>query len=85
MVKVIGTAGSTRYSYRDHVEIKPGLVHSQTYTAYQGSVMNEVKHFLVDCLRLGQQPLSTMSDAITAQKMIEACELSIKNQSVVKL
>jgi len=25
MVKVIGTAGSTRYSYRDHVEIKPGL------------------------------------------------------------
>ena len=37
MVKVIGTAGSTRYSYRDHVEIKPGLVHSQTYTAYQGA------------------------------------------------
>ena len=41
LVKVIGTAGSTRYSYRDHVEIKPGLVHSQTYTAYAGSVMNE--------------------------------------------
>ena len=41
MVKVIGTAGSTRYSYRDHVEIKPGIVHSQTYTAYQGSITNE--------------------------------------------
>ena len=85
MVKVIGTAGSTRYSYRDHVEIKPGLVHSQTYTAYQGSVMNEVKHFLVDCLRLGGQPLSTMADAITAQKMIEACERSIRERSVVAL
>ena len=36
MVKVIGTAGSTRYSYRDHVEIKPGLVHSQTYSAVPG-------------------------------------------------
>ena len=72
MVKVIGTAGSTRYSYRDHVEIKPGLVHSQTYTAYQGSIMNEVRHFLIDCLRMGQKPLSTLDDAITAQKMIEA-------------
>ena len=85
MVKVIGTAGSTRYSYRDHVEIKPGLVHSQTYTAYQGSITNEVRHFLVDCLRMGAKPLSTLDDAITAQKMIEAAEKSIAEKSVVKL
>ncbi len=85
MVKVIGTAGSTRYSYRDHVEIKPGLVHSQTYTAYQGSVMNEVRHFLVDCLRFGAAPLSTLADAVTAQKMIEAAEESIRSRSVVRL
>jgi predicted dehydrogenase len=85
MVKVIGTAGSTRYSYRDHVEIKPGLVHSQTYTAYQGSITNEVRHFLVDCLRMGAKPLSTLDDAITAQKMIEAAEESIRNKSVVRL
>ncbi len=85
MVKVIGTAGSTRYSYRDHVEIKPGLVHSQTYTAYQGSITNEVRHFLIDCLRLGAKPLSTLDDAITAQKMIEAAETSIRDKSVVKL
>jgi predicted dehydrogenase len=85
MVKVIGTAGSTRYSYRDHVEIKPGLVHSQTYTAYQGSITNEVRHFLVDCLRMDRQPLSTLDDAITAQKMIEAAEESIKGSKVVKL
>ena len=85
MVKVIGTAGSTRYSYRDHVEIKPGLVHSQTYTAYQGSVMNEVRHFLVESLRMGEPPLSTLDDAITAQKMIEAAEKSIAEKSVVTL
>lgn len=85
MVKVIGTAGSTRYSYRDHVEIKPGLAHSQTYTAYQGSVMNEVRHFLVDSLRMGVAPLSTLDDAITAQKMIEAVEESIRNRRVVRL
>ena len=85
MVKVIGTAGSTRYSYRDHVEIKPGLVHSQTYTAYQGSVMNEVKYFIENCIRRGEKPLSTLEDDITAQKMIEACEKSIRENSVVTL
>jgi predicted dehydrogenase len=85
MVKVIGTAGSARYSYRDHVEIKPGLVHSQTYTAYQGSITNEVRHFLVDCLRLGAKPLSTLDDAIMAQKIIEATEESIRGKTVVKL
>jgi predicted dehydrogenase len=85
MVKVIGTAGSTRYSYRDHVEIKPGLVHSQTYTAYQGSVTNEVRHFLDGCVRLGQQPLSTLKDAATAQRMIEAAEQSIRERSVVQM
>lgn len=85
MVKVIGTAGSTRYSYRDHVEIKPGLVHSQTYTAYQGSITNEVRHFVEHCLRRGEKPLSTLQDAITAQKMIEAAEESIRGGKVVKL
>jgi predicted dehydrogenase len=85
MVKVIGTAGSTRYSYRDHVEIKPGLVHSQTYTAYQGSITNEVRYFLVDCLRHGAKPLSTLEDAVTAQRMIEAAEESIRGAKVVKM
>jgi len=85
MVKVIGTAGSTRYSYRDHVEIKPGLVHSQTYTAYQGSITNEVRFFLTDCLRHGAAPLSTLADAATAQRMIEAAEESIRTGRAVKL
>ncbi len=85
MVKVIGTEGSTRYSYRDHVEIKPGLVHSQTYTAYAGSIMNEVRYFIHEAIRNGQPPLSTLDDAITAQKMIEAAEESIRNNTVVTL
>lgn len=85
MVKVIGTGGSTRYSYRDHVEIKPGLVHSQTYTAYAGSIVNEVRHFVENCIRRGESPLSTMADAVTAQKMIEACERSIRENCVVTL
>ena len=85
LVKVIGTAGGTRYSYRDWVELKPGLVHSQTYTAYQGSITNEVRHFIDGCLRRGLAPLSTLDDAITAQRMIEAMERSIEQQRVVEV
>mgnify|MGYP000309142916 CR=1 FL=1 len=36
MVKVIGTAGTTRYTYQDWVEAKKGISHSRVYTAYIG-------------------------------------------------
>jgi predicted dehydrogenase len=85
LVKVIGTGGSTRYSYRDWVELKPALVHSQTYTAYQGSITNEVRHFVEVCVLGGGQPLSTLEDAVVAQKMIEAAERSILEGRVVSV
>jgi predicted dehydrogenase len=76
MVKVIGTSGTTRYTYQDWVEIKKGYAHSHTYTAYQGTISNEVAHFVNVCLK-GGAPLSTLDDAIVAQKVVEACERSI--------
>jgi predicted dehydrogenase len=76
LVKVIGTAGTTRYTYQDWVEIKKGYAHSHTYTAYQGTISNEVAHFVNVCLQ-GGVPLSTLDDAIVAQKVVEACERSI--------
>lgn len=85
VVKVIGTAGSTRYSYRDWVELKPGIVHSQTFTAYQGSITNQVRHFVEVCLPDGGPPLSTLDDAITAQRMVEACERSVEEGRVVEI
>ncbi len=85
MVKLIGTSGSTRYSYRDWVETRPGIVHSQTYTAYQGSITNEVRHFVEVCVRGGGEPLSTLDDAITAQRMVEACERSVAEGRTIEL
>ncbi len=85
VIKVLGTEGSTRYSYRDWVEVKPGLAHSQTYTAYQGSIENEVRHFVERCLGAGEQPLSTLEDAIAAQQIVEACEQSIQEERTVSL
>ena len=85
LVKVIGTGGSTRYSYRDWVELKPATVHSQTYSAYPYSILSEVRHFVDSCLRNGVDPLSTLDDAIMAQKIIEACELSVAEKRQVEL
>ncbi len=85
VVKALGTAGSTRYSYRDWVEVKAGLAHSQTYSAYQGSIDNEVSHFVRRCLQEGEAPLSTLEDAIAAQRIVEACERSIEEERTIVL
>lgn len=84
LVKVIGTAGSTRYSYQDWVEVKKGIAHSRTYTAYQGSITNEVAHFVRMC-RQGGSPLSDLGDALTAQKALEAVERSIATGRTIEV
>jgi predicted dehydrogenase len=85
MIKVIGTKGATRFSYRDWVENTPAVVHSQTYSAYPGSIANTTRFFLDDCVGQGSAPLSTLEDAITCQRIIEACELSVAERRVVDL
>lgn len=75
-VKVIGTDGATRFSYRDWVENKPGIVHSHTWSAYEAHIREEVRYFVHECLGGGKPPLSTIDDAIVCQKLIEAAERS---------
>jgi len=84
MIKVIGTKGSTRYSYRDWVINDRNGAHSQTYYAYPESIKNTATHFINNVLGNGQKPLSTLEDAISCQKIIEACELSVKEGVHVK-
>ena len=76
IIKVIGTKGSTRYSYRDFVINDRNGAHSQTYQNYPESIKNTATHFINRVVRLGEGPLSSLQDAITCQKIIEACELS---------
>ncbi len=84
MVKVIGTEGTTRYTYQDWVEAKRGISHSRLYTAYQGTITNEDRYFVNVCLK-GGQPLSTMDDAIWSQKTVEAVELSLAESRIVPI
>ena len=85
MIKVIGTKGATRYSYRDWVENTPAVVHSQTYSAYPYTIRSMGLHFLEEVIGKGEAPLSTLDDAITCMKIIEACEQSVEEQRHVSL
>jgi predicted dehydrogenase len=84
MVKVLGTAGTVRYTYQDWVEVKKGISHSRTYTAYQETITNEDRYFIDVCLK-GGAPRSSMKDAIVAQKVVEAVERSISEGITVEI
>ena len=85
MIKLIGTKGATRYSYRDWVENTPAVVHSQTYSAYPYTIRETGKHFLESVVGRDEQPLSTLDDAITCMKMIEACESSVAENRHIEI
>lgn len=85
IIKVIGTKGSTRYSYRDFVINDRNGAHSQTYQCYPESIKNTATHFINNVLRNGEEPLSSIQDAITCQHIIEACEKSVKEGIHVNL
>jgi predicted dehydrogenase len=84
LIKVLGTEGSARYSWQDWVLAKKGITHSRVYVAYPGGILNEDNHFIDICLN-GGKPLSTIDDAIKAQMIMDAVELSIENNSGVDI
>lgn len=85
IIKVIGTKGSTRYSYRDWVINDRNGPHSQTYQSYPETIKNTATHFINNVVRNNEAPLSTIEDAITCQKIIEACELSAQDGKHINL
>jgi predicted dehydrogenase len=76
LIKVLGTRGSARYSYRDWVINEPNGPHSQTYYCYPESIKNTATYFVENVLAKGEAPLSSLDDAISVQQIIDACELS---------
>lgn len=85
MIKVIGTKGATRYSYRDWVENTPAVVHSQTYSAYPYTIRETGKYFIEEVVGQGKEPLSTLDDAVSCMKIIEACETSVEEERHVAI
>lgn len=84
-MKLIGTAGTAHYTYQDWVEVKKGISHSHTYTAYQDTITSEIGAF-IDLVRNGEgEFLSTIDDALWAQKTLEAVEVSISTGRIVEI
>lgn len=81
-MKATGTEGSARFSHNDWVVNKKGIVHSHTYVAYPQTIKNEDAHFIA-CVRGEKQPLSTLEDAITTQRVIDGIEKSIDERLTV--
>ncbi|MGB6152737.1 MAG: Gfo/Idh/MocA family oxidoreductase [Pricia sp.] len=77
IIKLMGTKGSTRYSYRDFVINEANGPHSQTFQCYPESIKNTGVHFIDKVIRNNENPLSSLADAVTCQKIIEACEKSV--------
>lgn len=80
-VKVIGTKGSARFSYNDCIVNAPleAGCHSHTYTAYPKSVIALDEYVVSEVVAKGAEPLSSVDDAISCLKMLEAIERSIED------
>lgn len=85
MVKVMGTKGTTSYTYNDWVQAGRGISHSRTFTAYQETITNEVRFFVERCIIGGEAPPSDLDDALWAMKATDGIEKSIKDGLSVTL
>ena len=47
------------------------------WVPYPESIKNTATHFINRVVRNDEEPLSSLQDAITCQKIIEACGLSV--------
>ena len=83
--KLIGTAGGSVYSWRDSVRLNGGAGLAWRYPAYEESFAHELDYFVRHCILNGEPPLSTIHDALLAQRLIEAAEVSIQTGRVIGL
>ena len=84
-IKVLGTKGSARYSYNDFVDNSKHMVHSHSYQAYPYTIYAQAEHFIDQCVRNRRLPLSSLQDAATSLRILEAAETSIRESRHVAL
>jgi predicted dehydrogenase len=85
LFKVLGTRGGGMYSWRDSVILDGGVGLSWRYPAYESSIAQEVNYFVRRCILDGEPPLSTIEDAVVAQRLIEAAEESIQTGRTITI
>lgn len=80
--KILGTRGAVAYSWNEaQFEDDRGPGWGLVY--YEESFRNEIAHFMACCMG-SQQPLSTLTEAIDALRIIEAAERSSRRQNALE-
>lgn len=83
--KILGTEGGSTYSWRDNVVMTPRAGLSWRYLAYEESFVHEMDHFIHRCILGGEEPLSTMRDALDAQRLLEVTEEAMRTGTTITL
>lgn len=82
--KVLGTDGGVTYSWNEAQfgeAVQPGW----DKAAYTDSFAYVHEHFLGQCIGRGEAPLSTLDDAIDAQRIVEAAQAAVADAVTVEL
>jgi predicted dehydrogenase len=85
LYKVLGSGGGGMYSWRDSVVLQSAAGLSWRYPAYEDSFIQEIDTIVTQCILGGEQPLSTLEDAVVAQQLIEAAEEALETGRVIDL
>ena len=63
--------------YNDWVINKPEMVHSHVYEPYPHTILATDDHFINKVILGGEEPLSSLRDAVAAQKILDAADRSV--------
>jgi predicted dehydrogenase len=75
LYKVLGTRGGLTYSWNE-VQFDDQGGPAWGLPCYEDGFRGEIDHFINHAIRRGEQPLSTLDDAVDALRIIEAAEKS---------
>ncbi|MGH9402360.1 MAG: Gfo/Idh/MocA family protein [Terriglobia bacterium] len=78
--KILGTEGSVNYTWNE-AQFQDDRGPGWGLPCYEDGFRNEVDHFINRCVLEGEPPLSTLTEAIDALRIIEAAERSCRHHT----
>lgn len=78
--KVLGTKGALTYTWND-AQVQDDRGPGWGFPCYEEGFRNEIDHFIDRCVAEGKQPLSTLTEALDALRIIEAAERSCRRRA----
>ncbi len=84
-IKILAERGAASFSWHTGVSNHVRGTHPMAYLPYEESYYQEDRFFVQFCKTPGVMPLSTVSDAQTVERIINAAEKSVRTGHVVQI